>query len=44
MKSLNKDRELEGIIPPGFFVGDPEQEVHLAIKNNIFKFIEDANS
>ena len=29
MKNLNEGTKLEGTIPPGFFVGCPEQEFHI---------------
>ena len=42
MENLN-NRKLEGIEPPGFFVGCPEQELHLEMKDNLSKLIEDVD-
>lgn len=44
MKNLSKDKELEGTIPPGFFVGCPEQEFYLEMgKNKVNKIEEYVN-
>lgn len=42
METLNNE-ELEGIKPPSFFVGCPEQEFHLEMNENLSKLVEDVD-
>ena len=43
MKNLSKNKELEGDTPSGFFVGCPEQEFHMEIKENLNDCIENVD-
>lgn len=43
MKNLSKDKKLEGTVPPGFFVGCPEQEFHLEMSERLAKCLEDVD-
>ena len=43
MKNLSKDKELEGNPPSSFFVGCPEQEVHMEIKESLNNCIENVD-
>ena len=43
MKNSNKDKELEDNTSSGFFVGCPEQEFHMEIKESLNDCIENVD-